>query len=79
MNTLDQRIRENSCLPANSVGQIVSPRYLPVGSSHLSVWRQWLGANPKSQWPKWLISDIQTMRKLGQRSTPLLPRPIADE
>ena len=66
---LDRLYAENRCLPRNADGHIVSPYYLPVGSSYLSVWREWLKKTPKSEWPDWLRKDIERMRKRGTRST----------
>lgn len=59
-----QKQREN--LPKNADGHIVSPRYVPPGSSYLSLWRNYCATTPKKDWPSWLAHDIACMR-IGKR------------
>jgi hypothetical protein len=61
---------EAKCLPKGPDGVvIISPKYLPPGSTYLAEWGKWLRSTPKSQWPKWLIADVESM-KPGKRTSP---------
>ena len=62
MRDLTALEEDNKRYPKNASRQVVSPRYLPIGSSYLSEWRLWCKKTPKDQWPKWLTQDIALMR-----------------
>jgi hypothetical protein len=66
MSSLQALQKERAGLPKNPDGHIISPRYVPVGNSYLSLWRAYCSATPKNQWPSWLAHDV-SMMKIGKR------------
>lgn len=62
MRDLNVIANENKGLPMNISGHTISPRYVPEGSSYLSVWRLWLRQTPKAEWPAWLVADLRFMK-----------------
>jgi hypothetical protein len=61
--SLSRFAEENAALPKNQSGHIVSPKYVPLGSSYLSEWRFYCKQTPKAQWPPWLAADVAMMRR----------------
>ena len=64
---LENLLEENSCLPTDATGQIISPRYLPANSPTLDRWRAYLKETPEHRQPPWLRQDLEAMR-LGRRT-----------
>lgn len=70
MTDLSVIAAENSRLPVDATGHLTSPRYLPPGSQALKAWSVWLKQHPRSEWPLWLIADIDLMKRSRKSGRP---------